>query len=278
MIVVLPRPTSQPAVLAGPQLSPEGIVFHNVGPDRVRIEVTVSNPGPGPTPALPAVVQAAPLGAFVPWRPVAVLSLPTLAPGETTTVFTEAELPNVSPLGPPDRVTPRQLLTALDFDEDRRRGRAAELPADPLMLLRQGAVHWAGNLNVFVGGKAVERHVARALRVYPERTNLAMFVVGSGHDAYRFHLEGTATDWDARLCDVTGANRVIDLTGGTPVAEQEWLEVAQQRMMLLALVPPSDCQAGSVEVHVEQRSTGQTAVVEFSLDPIADGPGCYVVS
>ena len=32
-----------------------------------------------------------------------------------------------------------------------------------------------------------------------------------------------------------------------------------------------------VEVHVTQRSTRKTAVVEFSFDPRAVGPGCYVV-
>jgi hypothetical protein len=278
MTAAVLRSTPQPVTLSGLELSRADIVFHNSGPERVRIEVTVSNPGPWPSEAQPAVVQAAALGAFVPWRPVAVLSLPSLAPGESTTVFTEAEVPNTSPLGPPERVTPPQLLTALDFDEDRRRGRAADLPADPLALLRQGSLHWAGNLNVFVAGKAVERHLAQALRVHPGRTNLAMFVVGSGRDAYRFRLEGTAADWDARLLDLTGAAHVLDLRGGTEVHEQEWLEVGQQRLMMLALVPPPECRAGSVEVHVDQQSSGQTAVVEFSLDPAAAGPGCYVVS
>jgi hypothetical protein len=31
------------------------------------------------------------------------------------------------------------------------------------------------------------------------------------------------------------------------------------------------------EVHVEQRSTGKEAIVEFSLDARAAGPGCFVV-
>jgi hypothetical protein len=47
--------------------------------------------------------------------------------------------------------------------------------------------------------------------------------------------------------------------------------------MMLALRPPEDCEAGGVEVHVEQRSTGQVAIVEFSFDPTALGPGCFVV-
>jgi hypothetical protein len=47
--------------------------------------------------------------------------------------------------------------------------------------------------------------------------------------------------------------------------------------MLLALRPPKDAGAGAFAVHVTQRSTGQEAVVEFSLDPAAAGPGCYTV-
>jgi hypothetical protein len=48
-------------------------------------------------------------------------------------------------------------------------------------------------------------------------------------------------------------------------------------MLMLALQPPATAEAGQVEVHVRQRSTGRTAVVEFSLDARAAGPGCYVV-
>ena len=36
-------------------------------------------------------------------------------------------------------------------------------------------------------------------------------------------------------------------------------------------------QEAAVEVHVCQRSTQQTAVVEFTFDSRAAGPGCYVV-
>jgi hypothetical protein len=48
-------------------------------------------------------------------------------------------------------------------------------------------------------------------------------------------------------------------------------------LMMLMICPPSGCSRGTVEVEVEQRSTGQSAIVEFSLDPKAAGPGCYVV-
>src|SRR5438067_2103865 len=73
-----------------------------------------------------------------------------------------------------------------------------------------GGVHWAGNLNVFVGGRDVERHMAQALRVYPGRVNLAMFVVGSGAaDEYRFELNGDGTAWNARLFNAVAGHPLL---------------------------------------------------------------------
>ena len=52
-------------------------------------------------------------------------------------------------------------------------------------------------------GKAVERHMARALRVYPGKTNAAMFFVGDRKDGYKFELSGDVEDWQAELVDMT---------------------------------------------------------------------------
>jgi hypothetical protein len=38
--------------------------------------------------------------------------------------------------------------------------------------------------------RAVERHLAQALRIYPGKTNAAMFFVGNRKDGYRFDLTG----------------------------------------------------------------------------------------
>ncbi len=243
-------------------LDREDITFANITPELVRFEVTVCNDGPERSEPTFALLQAAPLGAFVPWQPLEGLST------------------RPAPLGPPDRVGPRQLLTALGAEDDRPKadtGTTRGLPRDLFQLLGQGNVHWAGNLNVFIGGKAVERHMAMALRVYPGRTNLAMFVVGSGADAYRFWLDGDAAKWDATLYDGTEQHKAIELHRDNIITADRWVDVTTQRLMLLALRPPQHCAEGKVDVHVEQRSTGQEAVVEFSLDPKAAGPGCYVV-
>src|SRR5262249_53593613 len=125
----------------------------------------------------------------------------------------------------------------------------------------------------------VERHLAKALRVYPGRLNMAWFFVGSGsRDSYSFRLEGLSHDWDAMLFDMTShQSLVMNVDERAGIALGQWIESTGTRVMLLALLPPKDCQAGTVAVRVTQQSTGRTAEVEFSLDAAAAGRGCYVV-
>src|SRR5262249_41014571 len=124
----------------------------------------------------------------------------------------------------------------------------------------------------------VERHLAQALRIYPGRLNLAMFVVGCGPDAYAFALGGSGAAWDARLYDMSESSSLLPMgQRDQPIALDNWIKVGSQRLMMLALQPPAHCGTGTVEVQVTQRSTKQVALVEFSLDPDAAGPGCYVV-
>lgn len=270
-------------------ISRRDIEFFNLDPLQVAIQIKVTNTSTHPSPPATAVVQAAPFGAFVPWQPLIDLPIPPLAPGEVRFLRARAVAYRPQPLGSPDRVPPRRVLTALGFAGDSPREQAREtaeakpgasnLPADLMQILGQEIPHWAGNINVLVGTRDVERHLARALRIYPGRVNMAWFFVGSGgRDAYAFRLQGTRTDWDARLFDMTDRRSlVVQVEEAPQIAPDQWIPSEGTRMMLLALRPPTDCRAGSVAVWVTQRSTGRTAVVEFSLDATAAGRGCYVV-
>jgi hypothetical protein len=271
-------------------ISRTDIDFFNVVRERVAIDIKVTNACGRPSPPGTAVVMAAPLGAFVPWRPLATLPLPVLAPGQVRSLRFGAIPGHPEPLGSPDRVPPRKLLTALGLADDspgdpppkRTAGQTpgfAHLPADLMEMLLHETPHWAGNINVLVGDKDVERHLAKALRVYPGRVNLAWFFVGSGgRDCYAFRLEGLGKDWDAKLFDMTARQSLVLDVGENPgIVPGQWIPTDGTRILLLGLRVPRDCRAGTVEVHVCQRSTGRTAVVEFSLDPGAAGRGCYVV-
>ena len=283
------------------------INFTNRLPDLVDIHIVVTNIGVECSDPTYAALSAAPLGAFVPWHPLAMIPVSGLAPSESFVVRAQARQRRRQPLGTPDRVTPRQLLVALDGDGDDRPTRrwgagvvkilapflrqpagsmvgsateelaTRELPADPFDLLLRRNPHWAGNLNIFIGGRAVERHMAQSLRVYPGRSNMAFFIVGTGPDAYAFDLKGAAAEWDAALFDLTQSRSLLPGGRGSVVPLDRWVELSGHAMMILALHPPTICSRETVEVHVKQRSTSEIAVVEFSLDSKAAGPGCYVV-
>jgi len=155
-----------------------------------------------------------------------------------------------------------------------------ELAPDLWDLLGRGQPHWAGNLNVFVNQRSVERHMAKALRVYAGRTNLAIFMVGGmgRPDAYSFEIVGSNPDWHAVLFDMTSSATLAVGPGESPIRGSEWVETTAGGMLLiLATRPPDGCEEGIVEIQVRQRSSGATAIVEFSLDPSAQGTGCYAV-
>jgi hypothetical protein len=265
------------------------IVFFNVAPHRVRIQITLRNRGEEWSAPTQAVVSAAPLGAFVRWQPLATLQVPALPPrGRVTLVLDATALPSTGRRGP---VGPGKLGIATDAQEPRRprpgvgalwqallsrfgsrvaaAGAAAPwLPADPNDMSDLERIHWAGNLNVFVGNVSVERHQAMQVRVIPGRTNFATFVVGDSPDEYAFDIAG-AGDWPVELLAYDPQPEPIQL--GT------WVEFPDTRMLHLLLEPPLGCGAGHLDVHVRQRSTGREAVVEFGFDPHAVGPGCYKV-
>lgn len=256
----------------------EDIRFHTVRPGVLAIEITIRNSGAEWSSPSVAMLRSAPLGAFVPWRPLGVVRVPAIEPGGSAVVRHEARYRTPAALGGADKPPPGRVLTALGLDDRDADRPQSELPADPLSLFGRGGVHWAGNLNIFFPGKDVERHLAQALRIYPGRVNLAMFIVGDrGPGAYRFRLTGDGASWAARLVDMRSDDLVGVMTDkGGGIEPGVWTRPATG-MLMLAIEPPPDATTGAVNVHVEQQSTGREAVVEFSLDAGAAGPGCYVV-
>jgi uncharacterized membrane protein len=282
------------------------ISFQDVPGNRVRISVTVHNTGARRSRPTPMRLESAPLGAFVPWQPLAVLTIPVLEPGESRELSTEVARPRLASLGDIDRVPPKRLLTAVNspdqsgpprsrlgklllFQPAKRLVRRAPLSTvswtttlapDLMDLMGRGQPHWAGNINVFIGRQTVERHRAKALRIYPGRTNVAMFIVGDWRkrDAFSFELAGVSAAWKAFLYDVTHRTKLAVDPSQAPIQETQWVESGGGLMVTLAVQPPPDARTGNVEVHVTRRSCGKTAVVEFNLDSTAQGPGCYVAT
>ena len=308
MIVLQERPELDvgSGYAAQPSLERTDISFQDLAGDRVRIQIMVHNEGPRRSRRTIMRLESAPLGAFVPWQPLAVLPVPPLEPGESRELRTEVPRPHPAPLGDFSRIPPKRLLTAVNSPDQPsppsgtglmavlnllRRGQTARpapgsvtakrasLAPDLWELAGRGQPYWAGNINVFIGAHPVERHRASALRVYPSYTNLAMFLVGGPGrpDAYAFDLLGSNPDWKAALYDVTNNRTLLADPSAAPIQEMQWVEANGGLMVMLVTHPPAGCRVGNVEVHVTRRSCQKTAVVEFNLDPSAQGSGCYFV-
>jgi len=74
----------------------------------------------------------------------------------------------------------------------------------------------------------------------------------------------------------TSRSLVIDRSD-PPLEVEQWVESNGGLLVILATQPPADCSAGNLEVHVTRRGCEKTAIVEFNLDPQAQGMGCYFV-
>lgn len=297
------RPTSEAELT----LAPSDITFHDLNRDTMLIQVKIRNDGEHPSTPTTMTLESAPFGAFVPGRPLATLPVPPLEPRESRVLSVEAARPHPATLGAFDRVPPKSMMAALKASPQQpapqRGGGVARLvnlvrnretprPAQPDTTARipflapdlweffgREQPHWAGNINVFMRNREVERHFARDLRIYAGRTNLAIFDVGDQGkpDAYAFEVVGLARDWKAALYDMTSRNNFVMSGSDTPVQEKHWMEVPTGfALMTLAIRPPLVCEDGNVHVHVTRRSSQKTAVVEFNLNPTAQGPGCYV--
>lgn len=287
-----------PATASAFRIRRTDIEFHNLTPERVRIGVRVFNAGNTATEPTLMRLQAAPLGAFVAWSDLVTLPVPSIPAYDSVEVSTEVAAPPRPRTQDAFQAPPRMPWTAVAHDDDSpqrpegssrsllgrssnrpqaRQGGAAQLPANPLDLFGEPGVHWAGNINVLIGDQAVERHLAQALRIYPGRTNLAMFVVGDGRDRYQFELAGSGAAWDSALYDFANFGAFVSGRASQQVPLSQWVSFQRKTRLLLAMVPPGDCDSGSVEIHVRQESTGRDAVVEFSLDSRAAGAGCYTV-
>ena len=284
------------------RVEPGDISFHDVTGGNVRIQVKVRNAGAGRSEPTTMVLESAPLGAFVPWRPLAQLPVPALEPGESHIVSTEARRPTPLTLGAFDRVPPRTLLTAVNAPDqsapnvtrgwlsnllrrqptqspDEATRETPSLASDLWDLLENPQPYWAGNLNVFVGGRAVERHLAQALRIYPGRINYAMFVVGSPgkREEFAFELVGLEPDWEAALYELTPGQTLLPGPSDTPLTAREWVTSNGGLVVILNTRPPIICDVGKLAVQVTRKGSGERAVVEFDLDPAAKGSGCYLV-
>ena len=223
------------------------IAWFDSTPEHLSLAISFRNPNREATMPAFARISAAPLGAFVPWQPLRVLPLPALPGGGTTVLRADVTAP-FRGLQPRQRRLPgvfRSYLRRLGFSLD----------------VTPSCTHWAGNIDVLVHDRAVERHMSMGLRLFPGAANVADFRVGDRADDYMFEVTGDILGWSVQLRSVSP----LALFRGKPVPLGSWVRFPGQQVLCLVATPPPRCAGGHLDIHVRQRSTGRDAVVEFGF-------------
>lgn len=222
----------------------------------LQLYLTFENPAAHPSVPTLARVHVAEFGAFLPWKPLTRVAVPSVPPGGRRVVTTTAAGDAVSSSPLENRVLRRTPM------QERRTRRDRLLWS--LMRRRMPGVkghHFVGNLNVFVARQnPVERHIQRAVGLAPDKDNLAMFCVGDGtRDRYTFSLANVEPGWEVEI---------FETPWGKPV------EISQASLML-RIRPPANAESGGVSIAVHRESTAQRVPVEFELETRAPGARCY---
>jgi len=235
-----------------PLIRREGIDWSGgVAGTPLRMRLRFENPGPLPSVPCRARVDAAPFGAFLPWQPLATVSVPAIPPGGriVLTATAAGDRPEGRPASPPAAhvregrefmMWIRRIAESERFAPDARADTDAGL--EP--------VHFVGNLNVHLTRREpVERHQNRSVGLRSGSANVVIFFVGDGtKDRYSFRLDAEP-DWDVRLAD---------LPWGAPLT-------GTREIVLGAVRPPAGARHGRLAIWVTRHSTGEEVPVEFEL-------------
>lgn len=165
----------------------------------------------------------------------------------------------------------------------------------PQVDLHQGrSVHWVGNINVLIGNVDVERHMARAFRIYPGKANRSLFFLGGTNgETFKFDLSESGHDWSTGLyytmpfhkLNHADQSRLVKFTQsfemktfpGEWIEPGEWNQLEADPIIGVEICPPEDATEGGLDIEVCRKSDNRTAVVEFDFSETALSSGCYVV-
>jgi hypothetical protein len=255
-----PLPVAPPAL----KFSRGDLIFHYEADGTLAIALRVTNPGPGSSSPRRGRIEQAAFGAFVPRTPLTEFRVPRLRPGESTLITLRVprtaaggEIPRDGRPGPKPASRP---IARVPDTRQRHLMRRLGLTD----LYESVRPRYAGNLHVHIGARSVERHLSGPLRVHPGKLNVAEFNVGTeGKDAYRFELRCRDPGWTASL------------RGEKEIKPGKWYDASSVWRVILKVTPPATCRRGALQVHVEQQSTGRSAIVEFNLYANAKKASCY---
>jgi len=221
-----------------PRVTRESITWRTVAPDRVEIQVLLSNDADRPTSPGELVIETAALGAFVPFRPATRVAVGALEPGGRRRVRTEVARAFLQGQG--------NFLPAMADAFGRTHGMTPQF----LDLLRHA--EWAGNLNVYFDRqpeRAVEVHRALGLKVRAGKPVAIMVDLPHDRADYRVGVRTSDPAWTAEVAAMGGAFHFL-------------------------VVKPPDLPGAAAEVTVEatRLKDSRTVPVEFAFETV-DGRG-----
>ena len=196
----------------------------------------------------------------------------------------------------------RRLLISRTRKADVEEWFGLEPEEGPRVDLHQGrSVHWVGNINVLMNGVDVERHEARAFRIYPEKVNRSWFFLGGEpEDVASFEVWASGEGWSTRLYNTNPRKASLvrsfrdrqDMVAfatelemktypGELIEPGQWACLGVAPIVAVEICPPADATKGTLGIQVRMKSPGsekvRKAVVEFDFSESAVGPGCYTV-
>jgi hypothetical protein len=173
------------------------------------------------------VIEAAPLGAFVPWSPLAKVPVGRIESGTHLRIV---------------RRVARTALPAIDFHRIAMDGGfGPTFPPAGLDLLT--SAEWAGNLNVWFDSapeRAVEVHRALDLKVAAGRSAAILVCVPACNNGFSVDVECMGAGWTAELVRAP-TQRVAIIVVGTPIADRRaivnlWVKrLSDERHVLVEL-------------------------------------------
>ena len=85
--------------------------------------------------------------------------------------------------------------------------------------------------------------------------------------------DGDGAGWNPQIVSIQRHRPWDD--EGRRLGFGDWIRLAGPTYLQLSIEPPQDVEQGELELHVRRRDTDEVAVVEYSLDARAPGPGCF---
>jgi hypothetical protein len=202
--LVVKKPHERPMARTGhASLSSEGIAWRTNGSE-VELLVDLVNQESEATEPATLVIEAAPLGAFVPWSPLMTLPVGAIAPGAHLRIARSVARTTLRDLDP------RRIAMGGGF--------GPTFPPDGLDLLT--TTEWVGNLNVWfetAPERAVEVHRALNLNVAARRFAAVGVYAPTCSSGVHVEVECMGAGWTAELTHAPWQGVAV-VTVGTPVA------------------------------------------------------------